>query len=350
MRPTLSRITLAALTCVLACATPSSEDDPATGGLDGGAELPEASIDATAVADAAAGDAADGATADSAPEGCAPVKRFTFTSTAAVPLGCDANAPAVVLDLPLPATGRAVGRAEFDVRLAGGSVIHFWNLRVALGAPELSHGLGDDLCPGTTSHRSNLGLGDVTAANNHARLVGHAGAAPCTPGAVSVLAGAKLDVWVEDPRAACRGKDIAVGSWYAAKGFTAYHEWTTSMAPLPGAAANLTTVGASEKMRVIAVVEGSPAQDPNTTCGAEAATLVMQTTLDGALMATTQNVVPASQGQGHLVLFTSGDGQEIRSVTPGAHTAGMLVGSNFVGSVRTGGCCGDGSVALIRER
>jgi hypothetical protein len=75
----------------------------------------------------------------------------------------------------------------------------------------------------------------------------------------------------------------------------------------------------------------------------------MQTTLDGQIMATITGVVPPGAGMGHLVLNTFGDGQEISYVGPGTHVARLLAGSNFFGWVTTGGCCGDATVALLRE-
>jgi hypothetical protein len=323
-----------------ACTTSSPAAD------DGTVTLPPRSRDGSEDAgagDSGAVDAAGGIT-------CQPLRRFTFHSTASRPLGCQAAEPATIIDEPVPASGVAFGRATFDVRLTSGSVIHFWNLRVAVGAPQASFGIGDDLCPGKTSRRSNVGLGVLGAGSDRARLEGYAGAAPCTPGAVEVMPGAVLDIWVEDERSECKGKDIAFASWYTKNSVSATHAWPTLMAPLPGIAAKLTTSSDDERLRVIGVVEGTPALNPNTACGSESATLVMQTTLDGALMATSKDVVPASQGMGHLVLFTTGDPQEIRFVKPGPHEAALLVGANFVGDVRTGGCCGDGSVALLRER
>ena len=313
---------------------------------DGGLSSADAGFDSGVTGD---GDAA---------AGCAPVKKATFTSTAAVSLGCDANAPAQIIDQPLPLdasapNSRVLGRARFRVRHVATNVIHFWNLRVVVGDGATSFGLGDDVCPGANQMRGNLGLGTASATESRAKLVGHAGAAPCTPGALVVDAGATLDVWVEDARPECAGKDIAYGSHYLANGFSDTYAWKTSMEAMPGVAAKLEANG-GEKVRVLGVVEGSPTPNPNTTCGAEAATLVMQTALDGTIIATKQDVVPASQGMGHLVLSTTpgeSDKDEVRSVSAGgAHEAKLLVGSNFVGNVTTGGCCGDGAIALVRER
>lgn len=280
---------------------------------------------------------------------CEPVRRFTFTSAAPVPLGCDPNAGVTVLDATIPATGRAVGRARFQVRHTGTGDTHFWNARVAIGDQAISYGIGDDVCPNGASTRSNVGIGELSEGASSARIVAYEGSATCVPGALVVEAGATLDVWVEDGRPGCRGNAIAFADHYTASGLSAPYDWQTSMQPIPGVVATLTTTAPSEMLRVVGVVEGTPRNDPNTICGQEAATLVMQTTLDGALMAQTMDVVPASQGMGHLVLATTGDQNELRAVAPGVHSAGILVGSNFTGEVTTGGCCGDGAVVLIRE-
>jgi hypothetical protein len=297
-------------------------------------------------------DAASDGASDAA-AGCQPVQHFAFTSTTTVPLGCDANTPIAIMTASIPATGRAVARGTFTIHHTGANAVtHFWNVAVSVGTPMYAFGLGDDVCPGTTSTRANLGFGTLAAANPQVTLLGHEGAAPCTPGTLEVEAGAQLEVWVEDP--ACAGADLAFGSYYGANGYTTLYDWTTSFTALPGAAASLATTAPSEDMRVLAVVEGSPGLDPNTTCGNEVSTVDLETQLDGAVMTYQRQVVPASQGMGHRVMYTSGDVDEIRAMTPGMHTAALFVASDFVEpsgySVTTGGCCGDGEIALIRLR
>jgi hypothetical protein len=106
------------------------------------------------------------------------------------------------------------------------------------------------------------------------------------------------------------------------------------------------TTTANEELEVLGVIEGTPHTNPNTTCGSEAATLVMQTVVDGAILDTVKDVVPASGGMGHLVL-SSGN---TKMVPAGKHTIDLLAGSNFTGRVTTGGCCGDGTIIAIRRR
>ncbi|HEX8796061.1 MAG TPA: hypothetical protein VF765_34160 [Polyangiaceae bacterium] len=359
MRP--GRRLAAWTTFLLLGACSSSGDSGSPGTTDAGADATDAAMpdammppkDAGSTMDASRDAGGDSGKAD-ATSPCMPLRHFTFTSTAVVPLGCDANAPATILDVPVPATGRALGRATFSVQHTGAnSVTHFWNVQVHVGSAKDPYGLGDDVCPGTTSARENLGFGVLSAQAGSASVVGYSGAAPCTPGTLQVLAGATLEIWVEDPAPACAGGDLAFASYYDAEGFTTEYDWTTSFTQLPGVTASLATTGASETMRVLGVVEGSPHLDPNTTCGSEVSTIDLETALDGQPMEYVREVVPASQGMGHRVLFTSGDTNELRAVTPGMHAASLLVASDFVVSgqpVTTGGCCGDGEVALLRMR
>jgi hypothetical protein len=347
----LLRALATALALVGAASRCSSSEGASGDANDAGADTQGNDTGADATVDAPLDGGGDG---DGGADGCAPVRVTSYASTVAVPLGCDAANPAVILDQAVPSTGRALGRATFSVHHKGtNAVTHFWNVQVRIGSPIAAFGLGDDVCPGTTSARANLGFGTLSASSAHAVVVGYSGAAPCTPGTLEVLAGAALDVWVEDDAPGCAGKDIAFGSWYAANGFSAVYDWTTAYTPLTGVTAALTTEAANEKLRVLGVVEGSPSLDPNTTCGSEVATIDMQTALDGTTMTYAREVVPASQGMGHRVIFTSGDSQEIRYVAPGVHTASLLVASDFDTSahpVTTGGCCGDGEVALVRLR
>lgn len=304
--------------------------------------------DASAARDASGSDAGapDARAGTDAAAPCRAVQRYTFPFPSPVALSCGAGGPRLLVDAQVPAHGRALGRARFVARHVGAgtsTVTHFWNARVELGKIEQSFGIGDDLCPGTRAQRENLGVGALEAGNDRARVWAYQGSSPCTEGAVEILSGA-LDVWVEAPEPECRGRDIAVGSYYATAGTTAPYAWTTSMTRL--VSTSLTTVSPAERLLVLSVVEGSPALDPNTVCGAEAATLVSQTTLDRAVLSTSRDVVPASQGMGHLVLSSEAE----QPVGPGAHTIELLVGSNFTGTVTTGGCCGDGTVAAIRLR
>lgn len=275
---------------------------------------------------------------------CAPVQRFVYTTASTVPLSCGADAMKPVIDQIVPSFGRAAGRARFAVHHTGASgVIHFWNVRVELGTPELTFGIGDDVCPGTTSKRANVGTGTLSSGHDHAKVFAYQGASPCTDGSLAVE-GAELEVFVEDPRPACAGKDIAATSWYREKGYTETWKWPTMMAEV--VSTSITTSGPSESLTILGVIEGTPLVDPNMTCGSEAATLVMQTMVDGSIDSTQKDAVPASMGMGHLVLASETE----RVVGAGKHEVSLFAGSNFTGDVQTGGCCGDATIIAIRRR
>lgn len=275
---------------------------------------------------------------------CAPVKVVSFTSTKDVPLACDAINAKAIFDETLPDRGRAVGRITLKVRHVGAAVsnvIHFWNARVEVGKTELAYGIGDDVCPGTRATRQNVGLGVLDDTHAHVKVMSYQGSSPCTDGALVAEAGSKLDVWIED--AACPNQDIKATSYYATAGIGPFWEWPTMMAKVISTSI---TTEASESLQVLGVIEGTPHMNPNTTCGSEAATLVMQTILDGGILSTTNDVVPASGGMGHLVLSSD----TTQPVSAGKHTIDLLAGSNFASRVTTGGCCGDGTIVAIRRR
>jgi hypothetical protein len=78
-------------------------------------------------------------------------------------------------------------------------------------------------------------------------------------------------------------------------------------------------------------------------CGIESQTLVSQLRADGAVLHQAEALLPASGGQGHLVLAN-----EAVLTGAGAHAVDLAVGANvFDSTVRTGGCCGDAAVFAI---
>ncbi len=272
---------------------------------------------------------------------------FNYTLEAPTPLACDAGSPVPVFDVAVPAGGQALARANLIVRHQGAGitpVIHFWNARVVVGTPELAFGIGDDVCPGVVVRRTNLGYGRLDATAGRVRELVFQGSSPCTDGALTIEAGSTLDVWVESPESECRGRDIFVRSFYrmVETDTNVYWVWPTLMAQV--LSARFEAVETSETARVLAVIEGTPWDNPNSTCGSEAATLVLQTAVDGEILSTVRDVVPASSGMGHLVLSADAEVE----ISVGEHEVSLLAGSNFERYVTTGGCCGDATLAVIR--
>ena len=99
-----------------------------------------------------------------------------------------------------------------------------------------------------------------------------------------------------------------------------------------------TYMPASGDLLVMSVVEASPELNPNTVCGEEQATISSELRLDEVIVDANHSVLPASQGQGHLVL--ANDARQ--RVDAGFHLLELRVRADFTSSpVRTGGCCGD---------
>jgi hypothetical protein len=273
--------------------------------------------------------------------GCAPVTNETFVLAQDVPLGCGADAAVDVFDVAPAHRGRAAGRATLTIEhTQNGGGIHFWNATVRIGEHEYGYGIGDDLCSGYEPVvKTNLGVGKLTDASDRARVPMYQGAAPCTPGALKVLAGSELTLWYEDP--ACEGEHITWTSWYATQGFEATYVWQTMMAEILAMPLELPP---GDQALLLSVVEGSPDKNPNDTCGGETQTLVSQLAVDAAVVDQAEMLLPASGGQGHLVL-----GNAATVFAPGPHALQLLVGANvFDSAVRTGGCCGDAALLAIR--
>lgn len=274
------------------------------------------------------------------PAGCAPVASESFTLAQDVVLKCGAMAAVDVFDVQSAHRGVAAARATVTIEhTQNGGGIHFWNATVLVGEHVYGYGIGDDLCSGYQPvTKTNLGIGTLTDASDRVRVPMYQGSAPCTDGTLKVNEGSTLELWYEDP--ACAGQQIRHTSWYAAMGFQETYVWETFMSPILALPLD---VPRGSKALLLSVVEGSPDIDPNKVCGGETQTLVSQLVADAAILHQTEALIPASQGQGHLVLSN----QAIVSGA-GAHATKLLVGANvFDSAVRTGGCCGDAALLAI---
>lgn len=282
-----------------------------------------------------------------APPTCQPVRRYVHTLAAPVSLSCTADAAKDVFNVVIPDQGYALARVVSDVQSGPGGLIHFWNFAILVGQPELGFGIGDDVCPGTrATGKANMGSGVLTTAQNRVQVRAYQGSTTCIDGQLSIPAGARLDVWVEDPAPACRGRDITVDSYYVESGFPEHqvpYYWSTSMKTVHQR--EIVVAGAAETVELLSVVEGTPPANPNTTCGTEAGTLAVETLLDGAITDQRIQAIPASGGMGHLVMSTSSR----HTLAPGTHDVQMRLGKNVGAAVQTGGCCGDAMLGIVRR-
>lgn len=275
---------------------------------------------------------------------CKAPRHYVYTFNADVPLSCVNSAAANAGFLPLvqvsvPDTGRAVARATLQFR-NGGTITSFWAAYALVGSATIPGQVGDDICPGaTTIAKTVIGSGTLSAGEQTVQVYAAQGADSCTNGLVSAIAGGTVDVWVEDPSTECQGQDIGVVD------NVNYFVWPTaavSVASLPIPATTNRT-----QLSVISSAEGSPVNDPNKVCGAEAATLVAQV-VAGSNVDSVAGVITASAGMGHLDLAP-----QLVDVpySPSTTTAILNVGSNFSSSiVFSGGTESGGSIlAFIKH-
>ncbi len=272
-----------------------------------------------------------------------PVTSESFTLAQDVDLQCGYMAAIDIFDVAPTHRGFAAARAVVIIEHTQNTpVIHFWNATVVVGEAQYAFGIGDDVCSGYQPvSKENLGYGRLTDAAGHVRLPMYQGSAPCTDGALRVKAGSALTLWYEDP--ACAGQDIRYTSWYKTQGVETTYVWQTMMSEL---LALPIEVPPGREALLLSVVEGSPDKNPNAVCGNETQTLVSQLRVGGAILDQAEALLPASGGQGHLVLAN----QAVLSAV-GPHAVDLAVGANvFDSNVRTGGCCGDAAVfAIMRE-
>ncbi len=326
-------------------------DDAGDGSADVGTDVSlEAGDGGDAATDGDVGDVGDVGDAESGEAGdatgCAPVRKLNFPIATAVKLGCT-SAP--VIDLPIPGGGGfAFARANLQLQHSGlPKAVYSWTATVEVGeadTDQIAFAIGDTICPTTKATKVAAGYGHLTSASSHVIVQLFEGATSCIAGTLTLLAGSSVDVWIEDDSPACQKKSIAVASYYKTSGLTTTFDW-----PVTTTATILTqkidTAAADGSLLTFTTVEGTPTVNPNTTCGSESSSLTMQTTLDGVSLSIVKGLVPASTGQGHLVLDASHEGK----VTAGGHSVALQVAKSFVSKVTTGGCCGDAMIALVRE-
>lgn len=230
---------------------------------------------------------------------CKAPRRYTYSLAQEVSLSCVQDNRAnsgfkLVFDIAIPDRGKAVARATLNFRNSNGEGIYYWASYALVGAPISAGQNGDDICPGRVSGpKSILGSGSLLDSASRVQVWAAQGRNPCVDGQVYAQVGGSLDVWVEDPRPHCQGLDI--GHIQRSDRYN----WTTSMTEI--ASLNVPVTSNRTNMMVLSSIAGTPELNPNTVCGSEAATLVAQVVAGSAVDTITQ-VIPASSGNGHLVL------------------------------------------------
>ncbi|MDJ0719854.1 MAG: hypothetical protein QNJ54_37470 [Prochloraceae cyanobacterium] len=279
---------------------------------------------------------------------CKPLVHQEFLLDHNVPLTCNFKSSKKIFDLPIDDRGYALGRAILKIRHTGKSEqIHFWNASVVIGDGEYPYGIGDDLCKGYQDvTKVNFGYGKLSDTNKRAVVLAHQGSNPCTEGTIEILAGSKLDLWIEDNKPQCKNNNIEYLSYYKTRGFLNTYVWRTLMSPILTKAIHVDK--SSQQALIMSVVEGSPDNNPNKICGGETAMIASDIVLDDNIIDQNIRLLPASSGQGHLVLYNGAT----RTLERGCHIIELRVGSNInldTSKVKTGGCCGDGAIFIVKQ-
>lgn len=273
---------------------------------------------------------------------CKPVRKYSYTLQSSSYLGHQSTS---VFDVAVPDKGWAVARFTGLFENTAEEKIYSWNSNVYVGESKYSQTAADDICPRKTVSKTNMGYGKLTTSGHNVQVTAgdiypkHHGTAP----KVKVLEGSTLEVWVEDEN--CPQSQIQVASYYGSAGFHVPWVW-----PNNTTAVHMLSIekprDVSGSLLAFSVAEGSPMLNPNKICGQESATLVSEIYLNNSPLIQKTEAIPASQGQGHLVMALSKD--IALSALPEKSSLELRLGSNIGTTVTTsGGCCGDAMLASV---
>lgn len=286
---------------------------------------------------------------------CRPPRYHRFVLREPVPLPCGPER-IDVFGVTLPDGGNALARATLSYADSAtdptglNSASHFWNTGVQVGNGNAIQ-IGDDICPGDrTPPKPVLGFGRLEAGQNTGvRVTSTSGGSQCVPGGVVVLPGSRLEVWVEDPDPACRGRDVGFASTLDVPQFRTEEGWRWTgedremlHVRIPPGQPNRTT------LTVMAALEATPRQNPNRVCGREGAGALASLVSDETLLEQEFAPFPASQGMGHVVFGLSAT---IREEVADPRRVSLWARTNAPPSaeVFTGGCCGEAMIGFVRE-
>ncbi len=213
-----------------------------------------------------------------------------------------------LFNVTVPDSGRAIARAVLVFRSNSTADEYGWVARIVVGSgaqeDDIAYGYqaGEDLCPLQSSGARSVAaygqLGGVSP--NTVSVVAYSTRFGGVDDMVSVNSGSYLDVWVEDPRPQCIGKDISATSYYHVarkeRGWSNFLDrtftWPTSVAPIIGL--DLVKNAGRQNLKVITTAVGGPKDNPTSQCGAEVATMTSQQKVGGNIAAYATRVLPPS--------------------------------------------------------
>ncbi len=268
-------------------------------------------------------------------------RKFRFVLDKNIPLQCSTE---TVFSFNIPTFGKTIAKLSAKIQhLRPEGDTHYWSLAVHPGQTEYGYSIGDDLCPNYGPFRKvNIGIGQLSETKNSVIIRGRNGSSFCSNGTLWVKNRSYVDVYVYEP-SLTQPSPILYSSWMKNHGTSAYFEWNTTARTIVKKTIVVTQPG---KYRVLATLEGTPHNNPNKVCGQEAATLMSRIILNDKPLSSTSGQVNASPSMGHLVRFFDTP----VTLPAGTHNFELQVGANFYGRVTTGGCCGDGIIAIIPDK
>lgn len=287
----------------------------------------------------------------SAGDACLPPRHYHYELDRAMMLADEA----VIMRANVPDSGWAVAKFSANyTNLDTSHQVYSWHNHILVGGAVFQSEAGEDICPGKTITRSNIGYGRLA---HHDQVVVRGGDlyASAHGGEPQVrLHQAALDVWVEDAR--CPHRQIFVSSYLPNTGNAPTWHWPRYPATILWLAVPVLT-GAN--LTVFSAATGSTAMDPpnpnvfitsdprtwdscrqNNPALAKAESRLM---VNGIIKDRLTVALPPSQGRTHLVLNNSS--QII--VEPGVTSISLDLTASAAAEVYTGQdrdiklCCGD---------
>ena len=279
---------------------------------------------------------------------CSPPKleHFTLSSRS---VRCASSGDTLLFDVELPNTGRAVARAQMVFSNSGlDGLPYVWSGNVIVGEPELASAIGADMVPGgNTGYTGLLGAGTLTAKKRRVQVVTRVsalGSPACYDGAITASQ-ATLDVWIEDARPECAGKDLFATSWVKEKGQTASFEWGTSFSDMVALPVKVSSERAH--LRILSTVEATPLQNPSVSFVDTSKLVQSRTFVAGKQVDLEQQGTPGVfGGMTHVVLATDAVAQPPQ----GDQRVQMQAAKTYTStSVITKAQFGDGILVVIRQ-
>ncbi len=151
---------------------------------------------------------------------CRVPRYYSYDLSSDVPLGCDNSftGRTNIFNPTIPDEGMALTRATLLIAKSSANGPGGWSIGAYLGVGGgVASDMADNINPGASAWKTVLGSGELNPSYSTAvRLSGYNySAKSCVVGDFTVLAGSRLEVWVEDPKPECRGKYLALKSLYA---------------------------------------------------------------------------------------------------------------------------------------